>query len=123
MIDLRQRLEFSAAPSATYHSLPLLEKKGIAHISRLPVSLRILLESVLRNLDGQRIREEDVEALARWQPNADADSGGALYRRARAASGFHGRSTSCRPRCDALGCRPARRRHSAGDSRWFLSIL
>ena len=71
MIDLRQRLEFSAAPSGTYHSLPLLEKNGIAHISRLPVSLRILLESVLRNLDGQRIREEDVETLARWQPNAD----------------------------------------------------
>ena len=71
MIDLRQRLEFSATPSGTYHSLPLLEKKGIAHISRLPVSLRILLESVLRNLDGQRIREEDVETLARWQPNAD----------------------------------------------------
>ena len=35
------------------------------------MSLRILLESVLRNLDGQRIREEDVETLARWQPNAD----------------------------------------------------
>ena len=71
MIDLRQRLESVAAPSGTYHSLPLLEKKGIARISRLPVSLRILLESVLRNLDGQRIREEDVETLARWQPSAD----------------------------------------------------
>ena len=71
MIDLRQRLHFSAAPSGTYHSLPLLEKKGIAPISRLPVSLRILLESVLRNLDGQHIREEDVETLAHWQPNAD----------------------------------------------------
>jgi aconitate hydratase len=71
VIDLRQRLEFSAAPSATYHSLPLLEKNGVANISRLPVSLRILLESVLRNLDGQRIREEHVETLARWQPNAD----------------------------------------------------
>jgi aconitate hydratase len=70
VIDLRQHLEFSAAPSGTYHSLPLLEQKGIARISRLPVSLRVLLESVLRNLDGQRIREEDVETLAHWQPNA-----------------------------------------------------
>ena len=71
MIDLRQRLDLSAAPSATYHSLPLLEKQGIARISRLPVSLRVLLELVVRNLDGQRIREEDVETLAHWQPNAD----------------------------------------------------
>lgn len=71
MIDLRQRLESSNAPPNTYHSLPMLEKKGIARISRLPVSLRILLESVLRNLDGQRIREEDVETLARWQPGAE----------------------------------------------------
>jgi aconitate hydratase len=71
MIDLRQRLGTSTAPCDSYYSLPLLEKKGIARISRLPVSLRILLESVLRNLDGQRVREEDVETLARWQPNGD----------------------------------------------------
>jgi aconitate hydratase len=54
-----------------YHALPLLEEKGVASISRLPVCLRILLESVLRNRDGRRIRDEDVEALARWQPNAE----------------------------------------------------
>src|SRR5690349_12655420 len=71
MIDLRQRLAFSNAPSGTYYSLPLLEKKGVARISRLPISIRILLESVLRNLDGQRIRAADVEALANWQPSAD----------------------------------------------------
>ena len=46
------------------------EDEASRSISRLPVSLRILLESVLRNLDGRRIRDEDVEALARWQPNA-----------------------------------------------------
>jgi len=71
MIDLRQRLAFPNAPSSTYHSLPLLEENGVARISRLPISLRILLESVLRNLDGQRIREEDVETLANWQPDAE----------------------------------------------------
>ena len=70
MIDMRQRLDLPSGASPTYHSLPLLEKGGVATISRLPVSLRILLESVLRNLDGRRIRDEDVEALARWQPNA-----------------------------------------------------
>jgi aconitate hydratase len=47
----------------------MLEKTGIARISRLPVTVRILLESVLRHVDGLRIREEDVEALARWQPD------------------------------------------------------
>ena len=70
MIDVRQRLELSAGASGTYCSLPRLEKAGFAAISRLPVSLRILLESVLRHLDGRRVREEDVEALARWQPGA-----------------------------------------------------
>src|SRR4051812_38371143 len=70
MIDVCQQLKLPSGASATYYSLPLLEKSGFASISRLPVSLRILLESVLRNLDGQRIRDEDVAALASWQPNA-----------------------------------------------------
>jgi len=70
MIDVRQRLELSSGGPRTYCSLPRLEKEGFAAISRLPVSLRILLESVLRHLDGQRVRDEDVEALARWQPGA-----------------------------------------------------
>src|SRR5512147_153391 len=70
MIDVRQRLELPSGAPATYYSLRRLEESGVASISRLPVSLRILLESVLRHLDGQRIRDEDVEALARWQPDA-----------------------------------------------------
>src|SRR5512145_1760407 len=70
MIDVRQRLQLPAGALGTYFSLPLLEKTGVAAISRLPVSLRILLESVLRNLDGRRIRDEDVEELARWAPSA-----------------------------------------------------
>ena len=70
MIDVRQRLELPSGRSASYYSLPLLEKSGVGSVSRLPVSLRILLESVLRNLDGRRIRDEDIEACARWQPNA-----------------------------------------------------
>jgi aconitate hydratase len=70
MIDVRQRLHSPSGASGTYYSLPLLEKKGVAHISRLPVSIRILLESVLRHLDGRRIRNEDVEAIAAWQPGA-----------------------------------------------------
>ncbi len=74
MIDVRQRLELPSAASRDYVSLPLLEKKGIATISRLPVSIRILLESVLRNLDGRRIRDEDALRLAMWAPNAARDA-------------------------------------------------
>lgn len=70
MIDTTRRLELSSGGSRTYCSLPLLEHRGVAKVSRLPVSLRILLESVLRNLDGRRVRDEDVEQLARWQPDA-----------------------------------------------------
>src|SRR5689334_24862955 len=70
MIDTRQRLPLPSGASGTYYSLPLLEKAGVvAAVSRLPVSLRILLESVLRNLDGRRIRDEDVLALAGWTPH------------------------------------------------------
>ncbi|PXA03705.1 aconitate hydratase [Coraliomargarita sinensis] len=50
-----------------YYSLPALESEaGLSGISRLPVSIRIVLESVLRNCDGKRIVKEDVEALAKW---------------------------------------------------------
>jgi aconitate hydratase len=70
MIDVRQRLQLASGASSTYYSLPQLETKGVASISRLPVSLRILLESVLRHVDGRRIRDEDVEALVRWTPGA-----------------------------------------------------
>src|SRR5438094_3109869 len=54
-----------------FHSLPQLEKEGIGKISRLPVSIRIVLESVLRNFDGTKITEDDVRSLANWQPNAE----------------------------------------------------
>ena len=70
MIDLRQHIQLPSGSSSTYYSLPHLEKIGVASISRLPVSLRILLESVLRHHDGRRIRDEDVEALVRWEPGA-----------------------------------------------------
>ncbi|PYQ58215.1 MAG: aconitate hydratase, partial [Acidobacteria bacterium] len=53
-----------------FYSLPKLEKAELGAISRLPVSIRIVLESVLRNIDGKKISEDDVRALAKWQPNA-----------------------------------------------------
>ncbi len=53
-----------------FYSLPALEESGLGKISRLPVSIRIVLESVLRNFDGKKITEEHVRQLAGWQPNA-----------------------------------------------------
>ena len=70
MIDARQHLRLPSGASRTYYSLPQLEQTGVGRLSRLPVSLRILLESVLRNVDGRRIRDEDVERLVSWQPQA-----------------------------------------------------
>ncbi|GGE51724.1 aconitate hydratase [Agaricicola taiwanensis] len=54
-----------------YFSVPALEEAGIGKVSRLPISLRIVLESVLRNCDGKRILPEHVEQLANWKPNAE----------------------------------------------------
>jgi aconitate hydratase len=49
-----------------YYSLPVLEEAGVGTISRLPVSIRIVLESVLRNCDGKKVSEIDVQRLANW---------------------------------------------------------
>jgi len=50
-----------------YYSLPALgEHPGMGNISRLPVSIRIVLESVLRNCDGKKVLEADVKELANW---------------------------------------------------------
>jgi aconitate hydratase len=51
------------------YSLPALAKQ-FPNIKRLPVSMRIVLESVLRNCDGQRVTPEHVAQVANWQPNA-----------------------------------------------------
>src|SRR6185295_17735655 len=66
-----QTFEANANSSGQFYSLPQLETEGVGKISRLPVSIRIVLESVLRNFDGTRITEDDVHAIAGWQPNAE----------------------------------------------------
>src|SRR6266566_3650492 len=55
------------------HSLPALEEQGIGKISRLPVSIRIVLESVIRNCDGKKVRPKDVETLAKWNAKNPAN--------------------------------------------------
>jgi aconitate hydratase len=66
----RTRKRFTTASGAVgvFHSLPELAKI-YPNVARLPVSLRIVLESVLRNCDGKRVTAEHVAALSAWQPN------------------------------------------------------
>jgi aconitate hydratase len=60
----------ASGKTGSYYSLPALEKAGFGKISRLPVSIRIVLESVLRNCDGKKVTEEHVRQLAGWAANA-----------------------------------------------------
>ena len=64
--------EFSPSPgkSGKYHSLAALEQAGFGKISRLPRSIRVVLEALVRHCDGKRVSEEHVRNLAAWQPNA-----------------------------------------------------
>ncbi|HLV81150.1 MAG TPA: aconitate hydratase, partial [Chthonomonadaceae bacterium] len=71
LFDSLQNFSFGSGRSGKFYSLPQLEKAGVGPVSRLPASLRIVLESVLRNVDGKRVREQDVRALANWQPAAE----------------------------------------------------
>ena len=67
--DSLQTFESGSGSTYRFYSLPQLEKNGVGPISRLPVSIRIVLESVLRNCDGRRVTESNVKELANWQPN------------------------------------------------------
>jgi aconitate hydratase len=63
-----QTFDIGDGSKGTFYSLPALEEAGLGKISRLPVSIRIVLESVLRNCDGKRVQEQSIRELAAWQP-------------------------------------------------------
>jgi len=56
-----------------YFSLPAAEKNGLKGISRLPFSLKVLLENLLRNEDGRSVTREDIQAVAQWLKNRTSD--------------------------------------------------
>ena len=72
--DTLQKFDAGHGRDAFFHSLPVLEEKGVGPISRLPVSIRIVLESVLRNCDGKKVRRQDVETLANWKAKSPANA-------------------------------------------------
>jgi aconitate hydratase len=65
-----REFKLKSGKTGKYYSLAALEEAGLGKVSRLPVSLRVVLESVLRNCDGKSISEDRVRELAGWQPTA-----------------------------------------------------
>ena len=70
LFDTLQKLDLKDGQKGQFYSLPQLERAGVGPVSTLPVSIRLVLESVLRNCDGRRVTEQSVRALANWKPNA-----------------------------------------------------
>ncbi len=66
-----QDLPLPSGRKGQYYSLAALESAGLGKMSRMPYSLRIVLESVLRNCDGKRVTEEHVRELAAWKPTGE----------------------------------------------------
>jgi len=69
LFDSLQTFDLSNGRQGKFYSLPALEAAGLGPVSRLPVSIRIVLESVLRNCDGMKVQESHVRELAGWRPN------------------------------------------------------
>jgi aconitate hydratase len=63
----------SGRDTVEYVSLPALERAGFPQVSRLPYSLKILLENLLRNEDGRFVKAADISTLASWDPKAGAE--------------------------------------------------
>ena len=70
LLETRRPFDLGNGHQGTLYSLPQLEKGDVGPVSKLPVSIRLVLESVLRNCDGKRVSEQNVRALANWKPNA-----------------------------------------------------
>jgi aconitate hydratase len=70
LLETLQTFPIGGGRMGEFYSLPQLEKKGLGPVSKLPFSIRILLESVLRNCDGKRIVQQDIAKLANWGPKA-----------------------------------------------------
>jgi len=70
LFNTLQEFKLASGKSGKFYSLPALETAGVGKVSRLPVSIRIVLESVLRNCDGKKVTVEHVKQLANWAPKA-----------------------------------------------------
>ncbi|MDQ6632432.1 MAG: aconitase family protein, partial [Verrucomicrobiota bacterium] len=71
LFNSRQTFDSGNGQQSSFYSLPALGKAGVGPVSKLPVSIRIVLESVLRNCDGKKVSEQNVRALANWKPTGE----------------------------------------------------
>ena len=71
LFDSLQEFDLGPGQKGKFYSLPALETAGVASVSKLPVSIRLVLESILRNCDGKKVTEQNVRALAQWQAQAE----------------------------------------------------
>jgi aconitate hydratase len=69
LFNTLQSFDLGNGHTGQFYSLPALEKAGVGPISKLPVSVRLVLESVLRNCDGLKVQEANVRELANWKAN------------------------------------------------------
>src|ERR1051326_1745897 len=70
LFDSLQTFDLGNGSKGSFYSLPALEKASVGLVSKLPVAIRLVLESVLRNCDGKRVSEHNIRELAAWQPKA-----------------------------------------------------
>ncbi len=69
LFNTLQSFDLGNGSTGQFYSLPALEKAGVGPISKLPISVRLVLESVLRNCDGLKVQEANVLELANWKAN------------------------------------------------------
>ena len=113
--EARERFETGLGQASLFR-LAKLEALGLATIANLPFSIRVLLESVLRNCDGYAVPEEDVKNLAGWNA-ADAGPGrDSLQAGPRRAARLHRRAGGRRSGGDAGGHEAAGRRSEEDQS-------
>ena len=70
LFESLQTFDLGNGKTGRFYSLPALEKAGVGPVSRLPVSIRLVLEAVLRNCDGKKVAEKNIQELANWQAQA-----------------------------------------------------
>ncbi len=69
----RRRFSLPDGSTATMFDPGALARAGIGRVDRLPFSIRILLENLLRHEDGETVKKEDIEALAHWEPEKERE--------------------------------------------------
>ena len=71
LFDTLGNFDAGGGKTGRFYSLPALERAGVGPVSKLPVSIRLVLEAVLRNCDGKKVAGRNVKELANWQAKAE----------------------------------------------------